>query len=838
MAAPDSKIWLGTRDSGLFYLPEGGGVTAVRGSGDIRVRSLLPARGPELWVGASEGVWHWNGTSLSRDGVPSSLLQVAVLSMIRDRDSNIWIGTNRGLLRFNASGVSSLARNDASAVAEVTALFEDREGNLWMGGTNGIERLRDSAFATYSVPGLTSQSMGPVYAAPDDSVWFAPGAGGLRRMKEGKTASIDAAGMAQDIVYSIAGSGDELWIGRQRGGLTYLRHTGSGLAAKTYKLSDGLAQDSVFAVHHSRNGAIWAGTLSAGVSELQNGQFTNYKTADGLASNTITSIAEGSDGTMWFGTPTGLSAKSPKGWRTYTASDGLPSREVNCLLEDSTGALWIGTSGGLAFLAGGRIHSPRKAPDSLREQIFGIAEDKEEWLWVATANHVLQVKRSSLTRDVWNELDFREYGLADGLWGTEGVKRWRSVTADPQGRVWFSTNRGLSVVTPSRARVNSLPALVHIEAVEADGDTLNLRQELRFSSAARTTTFRYAGLSLGNAERVRYRYRLDGYDHEWSEPATNRDATYHLAPGSYRFRVIASNSDGLWNSADAAIGLEVEPEFWQTWWFRLACVLAVGLATLAIYLLRMRHVTRLMNVRFEERLAERGRIAQDLHDNLLQGVLSLSMQLQVAADQLPADSPARARMNRILQLTKQVVDEGRNTLRGLRSSIENPDDLVTSLSQVPKELGEQKTPFRIVVEGSSKPLRPAIRDDVYCIGREALLNAFRHSMADSIDLRLEYRGTELRMQVRDNGRGIDPRVIGSSRDVHQGLSRMRERAERIGAKIRVLSRAGGGTEVEVRVRNRVAFETRNPIWVAKWMSRFHQRHPGKAVRQIPKPNVG
>jgi signal transduction histidine kinase len=300
---------------------------------------------------------------------------------------------------------------------------------------------------------------------------------------------------------------------------------------------------------------------------------------------------------------------------------------------------------------------------------------------------------------------------------------------------------------------------------------------------------------------------------------------------------MASNSDGLWNGAEASIGLEVEPEFWQTWWFRLACVLAAGLATLAIYLLRMRQVTRLMNVRFEERLAERGRIAQDLHDNLLQGVLSLSMQLQVAADQLPADSPARTRMNRILQLTKQVVDEGRKTLRGLRSSIENPDDLLTSLSQIPNELGEQQMPFRIVVEGSPRPLRPAIRDEVYSIGREALLNAFRHSMADNVDLRLEYRGNELRMQVRDDGRGVDSRVIDSGRDAHLGLLRMHERAERIGAKIKVLSRAGDGTEVEVRVPNRVAFETPRPTWVARWMLKFQQRHQGGA-RRIPKPDVG
>jgi signal transduction histidine kinase len=202
----------------------------------------------------------------------------------------------------------------------------------------------------------------------------------------------------------------------------------------------------------------------------------------------------------------------------------------------------------------------------------------------------------------------------------------------------------------------------------------------------------------------------------------------------------------------------------------------------------MRHVTGLLNVRFEERLAERGRIAQDLHDNLLQGILSLSMQLRVLAEQLPADVPARISMNRILQLTDTVVHEGRKTLQGLRSSIENPDDLVNALAQIPQELGEPEVTFRIVVEGSSLPLRPAIRDDVYCIGREALMNAFRHSRARNIDLRLEYSANELGIYVRDNGRGIDPRMFTSGCVARRGLAEMQGRAGKIGAKLRV--RAG------------------------------------------------
>jgi ligand-binding sensor domain-containing protein len=181
--------------------------------------------------------------------------------------------------------------------------------------------------------------MGPLYADPDDHIWFAPIAGGLRWLKGGKGGVVTVAGLIHDSVYSISGSGKNLWLGRQRGGLTHLRSIHGAVTAQTYTQADGLAQNSVYAVYQSRDGTVWSGTLSGGVSELRNGHFTTYTTTNGLASNTVSSIAEGADGTMWFGTPNGLSAMSKSGWRTYTVHDGLSSQDVNCLLQDSTGVL-------------------------------------------------------------------------------------------------------------------------------------------------------------------------------------------------------------------------------------------------------------------------------------------------------------------------------------------------------------------------------------------------------------------------------------------------------------------------------------------------------------------
>ncbi len=824
--ASDGKLWLATEDKGLFYMRDGR-VSAVLGEGklDRKITCFLALENGELWIGTEKGVIEWNGTKLTPTRVPSALRHIKIYAMIRDRDSNIWVGTAGGLVRVNAEGVS-FDRAGRGSSEPVTALFEDREGNIWIGGPRGLERLRDSAFVTYPVPGLRSQSMGALYVDQEERAWFAPFEGGLQWLQGGKTGRVTNDGLSKDVVYSIAGSKNELWIGRQRGGLTNLRNVHGSFTAGTYTQVDGLAQNSVYAVYQSRDGTVWSGTLSGGVSKLRNGHFTTYTTANGLASNTVSAIAEGRDGTMWFGTPNGLSALAKSGWRSYTVRDGLASADVNCLLRDSTGTLWIGTAEGLAFFSAGHMQVPRRVPDSLHEPIFGMAEDRNGWLWIATASHVLQVQRRSLLGDGLSETDVREYGLADGLQGTEGVKRYQSVVADSQGQVWLSTNRGLSVVNPSRGTVNSPPALVHIEAVSADGSALDLRGPIRVPAAKQQTTFRYVGLSLSNSERVRYRYRLEGFDHGWSEPVTNREATYgNLGAGSYRFRVMASNGDGLWNGAEAAVALEVQPALWQTWWFRLACVMCAGLATLLVYRLRLHQLTRLLNVRFEERLAERTRIAQELHDTLLQGVLSVSMQLHVAVDQLPADSPALPAMNRILQLTGQVVDEGRNTLRGLRSSIESAHDLKSSLSRIPEELGsEQAINFRVIVEGATVPLRPAIRDEVYRIGREALVNAFRHSGAGNIDLHLEYAPKQLRILVQDDGRGIDPQVLQSGRDGHWGLAGMRERAERIGGKLRVLSRSGGGTEVELRLPSDVAWECHRPSPASHWFAGLYRRN--------------
>jgi signal transduction histidine kinase len=287
-----------------------------------------------------------------------------------------------------------------------------------------------------------------------------------------------------------------------------------------------------------------------------------------------------------------------------------------------------------------------------------------------------------------------------------------------------------------------------------------------------------------------------------------RQASYtNLKPGDYHFRVRGAIGTGQWSELQSYVPLKVTPAFYQTAWFALLCAAVALLLMWLVYQWQIRRVEALLNSQFRTRLSERTRIAQELHDTLLQGVLSASMQLHVANDLLAPESPARPLLRRVLELMGNVIEEGRNAVRDLRISKDGAQDLEQAFSRIPEELVPKNgTNYRVVVEGASRTLHPMVRDEVFRIGREAIANAFRHSGATSIEVALEYGANELKVSVRDNGCGIEPQVLQSGRDGHWGLSGMRERAERAGAKLRVWSSAASGTEVDLRVPARIAFE--------------------------------
>jgi len=493
----------------------------------------------------------------------------------------------------------------------------------------------------------------------------------------------------------------------------------------------------------------------------------------------------------------------------------LPSPEVNCLFEDSSGTLWSGTSAGLAFFASNRFQIPHESPDVLRKQIVGMAEDNSGRFWIATSDHVLRVPRDKLLTDVVQGADVREYGQADGLESTGGVKRSRSVVSDSAGRIWFSLRSGLSVVNPSQITDYSLPALPHIEAITADNNSANLAASVRIPPSPRRITFEYTGLSLAVPGRIQFRYFLEGFDSSWSQPVAAREAVYtNLGAGSYRFRLVASNSEGLWNGPEAAIGFEVEPTLSETWWFRSAMVLCVGLVALAAYLIRMRQLTRLLNARFEERLAERVRVARELHDTLLQSFQGLLLRFQTAYalfDTRPAD--AKEVLGSSIDQTAQAITEGREAVQGLRASTVESNDLAQAITTLGEQLAAAASAatsvgLHVEVEGTPRNLHPIVRDDIYRVASEALRNAFRHAQAQQIEVEFRYDQQQFRLRIRDDGKGIEATFLAAEgRAGHFGLHGMRERAKLMGGKLTVWTAAESGTEIELIIPAAHAYAT-------------------------------
>jgi len=823
----DGSVWLGTRDAGLLHVREGN-ARPVKGLPDRKVNSLVPIANGGLLIGTDNGLVKWNGRDIVKDGIPAELLNGRVMSMTLDHDGNLWAGGSRGLVRLTSQGAAAVETRNYPDAGMIGALFEDREGGLWIGRGQRLERYRDRTFLTYPAIGpASSDNNGPLFVDAAARTWFGPSSGGLFWLRD--TGQNTVAGLANDVVYSIDGRANELWIGSQREGLTHVRMDGDTAIAERVPGVTG----SIYSVRQSRDGSIWAGSLNSGVSRLRDGRVIVYSTGNGLSSNTITAMEEDAGGTMWFATPNGLNAFANDHWSLYTGEQGLPPGRMNCLTADSSGILWIGTDAGLAFLRDGRVHTVSDSSEPLLDNVLGIADDRRGGLWVATPKHIARLPRDSALGAGVEKQSVRVFGSADGISVTEGVRRDRSVLRDPFGRVWFSLRRGISVIDTARLASRSAPAILHLESISADGNPVSLTPPIRISSARKRIRFGYVGLSLSVPDRVRYRYRLDSFDSDWSDPWQARETGYtNLGPGSYRFRLIASNSDGIWNSAEAAIDFEVVPPISQSLWFRAALLIACVLIGAASYRLRLNRLTRQLNMRFDERLAERTRIGQELHDTLMQGMLAASMQLHVAVDALPPTSPSRPQFGRVMAIMRQVIDESRNAVRGLRSTSAVSNNLEAAFSNVQGEFpGSEAINFRIIVDGLRKPLNPLIRDEAYRIGREALVNAFRHSGSPNVEMELEY-DDEFRLTVRDSGRGIDEEVLRSGRDGHWGLVGMRERAERIGAELRVWSRAAAGTELKLTIPGKVAFSTQDGTPIRWWLPVWFRKRTAKRNERI------
>jgi signal transduction histidine kinase/ligand-binding sensor domain-containing protein len=813
---PDQSVWLGTQNNGLFRLRQGHLSSVAHGLKDLKINCVFPADSGGLWVGTDHGLHLWEGGSLTRMNSLASLAQLQVLTITRDHDANVWVGTNHGIVRVTPSGVVSLDLLDAKAGSEVTAIFEDLDGDIWFGGPHGLQRLRNSMFTTYSTAdGLPPGGYGAIYVDATGRTWLAPLSGGLYWMWDGQVGHITSDDIDHDVVYSISGGNGDIVVGRQRRGLTVLSERGNTFSARTYSQAEGLAQNSVYSILRDRDGTLWAGTLSGGISKLQAGKFTNYSAATGLISDSVTSVVEGFDGTMWFATAGGLASLSNGRWKYYTTREGLPSNAVRTVFQDTRHVLWIVTAGGLAYLSSGRVGVPENLPDPLREQIFGIAEDEMGMLWFTTSDHVLRVNKERLLNGLLSETDVQIYGVDDGLPEVEGVARDRSVVADHSGRVWLSLTSSLCLADPTLTYKNAVPAATRIESATVSGHDISPQKPFEVPPGMRTISFAFAGTNLAMPARTRFRYKLDGSGQQWSDIVATKQVVFsNLSPGKYVFRIIASNPIGLWNGPETSLPFIVEPSFWQTWWFFTLCVVASLSLLWALYLVRLRQITASLRLRHQERLDERENIARDLHDTFFQSVQSLFLRLHTATNQLPSRDPARQALEALLDDSDRVMREGRETFLDLSTQAKDSPGLSELLADCCAEFSAaHPIEYRIEINGQPRQLNPTVSNELSKIAREALSNAFKHAEADAIEVDLSYGSNDLRLRVRDNGKGFDPaRIPVDAGPRHLGLANMRKRAKTIEATLNLWSRMGLGTELEAIVPGTHAYVGKSRSW--------------------------
>ena len=786
--------------------------------------------------------------------------------LLRDRDGGLWVGTSgRGLAHLHQGRIDLFTQQDGLSGDDVSNLFEDREGNIWVSTFDGLDRFRDLPVATFSVnQGLSNPRVVSILAASDGSVWIRT-LDGLNRWNHGQ------------VTLYREGHGRSVQAAPKQAGQQ---------ASAPKIINSGLPDRGVGSLFEDERHRIWLSTLG-GFGYLENDRFVPVK---GVPGGRVHSIAGDGKGNLWIAhQDLGLFRFSPaevqqipwtafghqdfasdlavdrlhnglwlgffRGGVTYyadgqprasyTAADGLGEGRVNSLRLDSEGTLWAATESGLSRLKNGRAVTLTRNTGLPCDAIHWSTEDDAHALWLYTVCGLVSIARPELDawtgavdkdRNTTRTIRVTTYDSSDGVSSRANAGGFSPhVSKSADGKLWFFPLDGASVVDPRSLAFNRLPPPVHIEQIAADGKIRQVAPgangSWRLPPLTRDLVIDYTGLSLAASEKVRFRYKLEGHDRDWQDAGTRRQAFYNdLPPRDYRFRVTACNDSGVWNEAGTFLDFSVDAAYYQTNWFRLSCVAAFLASLAALYHLRLRQVQRQFQLRLEERLAERTRIAQELHDTLLQGFQSAVMHVAVAADGLPPNSQAQPTLTRAIQLMRQVIDEGRNAVRGLRAYGTGSLDLEQALSRVQQEVAaDAKTGepvrFRVVVEGRHRPLRPLLRDDVYRIGREALINAFRHSRAQHIEVTIEYSPGQLSVRVRDDGCGIDPNMLSSGRDGHWGLSGMRERADRIGGRLRVSSSAAAGTQIELSIPGNVAFLNHSE----RRLGWFRNRHPSAST---------
>lgn len=866
------RIWAET-SKGLYVLEQGVWqlVDARWGFAIPGKTSLVRDRMGTLWAATNEGIYVLRMGARRFERVETDAQPRA--SLYRTNDGTLWKYDDRGFSPLHGPDVPSRSATFSETASwSSNVLLFDREGALWMAACPGILCRTETPYA-FDRPLLLEELTGDMFSALDGlssdtpmtlmedregDIWVGTKLG-LDRFRRNDVTTVR---FPEPLVYFalLPGEAGVMWTGTAtQGGITdrlwrldprpspvpgfsaevtaaYRDTDGSlllGGRAGSWRFADGKFTplaipkkeegNKVQAITRDGAGRLWMSFRASTVYRLDGDTWTPRGDIANLPELPPTRAVTDEQGRVWlgYGQNTLAIVDGPKA-EVFSEADGLRTGIVSAILPGPD--TLVGGELGMAAFDGRRFRPLSAARPDVLTGVTGLLRTRDGTLWVNGNAGAVRISANDLRRALAEpdfRMPFKLFDMLDGMPGAaQQVRPLPTLVEGTDGKLWFAATNGLAWIDPERIHHNPLPPSVVIRSIIAGDRRYVPRADLRMPPRTRGLKIEYSALSLAVPERVAFRYRLEGVDDGWQDPGTRREAIYtNLGPGHYRFHVIAANDDGVWNEQGASVAFEIEPTFFETHWFLALCVLAASVLLWLLYVLRLRQMTARVRHRLEERHAERERIARELHDTLLQGIQGLMLHFQAVAARLP-QGELREGMERALDRADDVLVEGRDRVRELRASSDDIPDLAHAFTAIASEFGGNHAPaFRVVVEGAACALDPLVADELYRIGREALFNAFLHAEASEIEAGISYGVDELRLCFRDNGGGIDSSILSAGRAGHWGLRGMRERAEKLGARLDIRSSVGKGTEVALSLSANRAYAPRAGDKWRRWLRR-------------------
>jgi ligand-binding sensor domain-containing protein len=756
--------------------------------------SLYAGRDGEIWIPTTVELLKYQDGKLFSYPV-RELKNSVIRDIISDKDGNLWIAAD-GIHRFRDGKIDSFTISDGLSINDPFVLYEDQEGSIWIGHhTAGLARIKDGKFTSYTTKeGLLSNYINTTYEDRSGRLWI--NAGGLAELKDNEWEyhSLQK-GLSDRSIITIAETADgTMWLGAETSRALYRYKDGQ---FSRFPLAQPLTNKIIYVLFTDKDNGLWIGTTD-GLGRLKDNKLNIYTISQGLSSSNIRAIIEDKQNNVWIGTlDNGLNIIN-KEETTNSISKQLLGQSISSLYCDKEGTVWIGTNGsGLYRYRDGHFTNYR-TKDGLSDDVtFTILEDDRENLWMGSEKGVYRVSKKSLDEFDAGRVKTIEsisYGIEDGMVSSSvtGVNQ-PTACKTKDGRLWFPTIKGLVVIDPNKMMDNLVVPPVHIETAKIDGKIADLKERVVIPKEAMELSISYTATSLLIPKKVKFKYRLEGFDKDWVEAEGRREAHYTNLPyGNYRFKVIASNNDGLWNEVGAELNIYKRPFFYQTYWFYILCILLIGLLGWTLYYLRMVQ----MKSRFSAILDERNRIAREIHDTLIQGMIGTSAQLD-AISMMLFTSPlaAKQHLDQLRIMVRQSIDEARRSVWNIRHLDNESGNLGNLLLDFAKEaIKDREIDIDLQMQGQFRSISPELEKNIVRIGQEAIINSIKHANAAHIIIALSYSQQYLRLCIRDDGCGFDVDKERESTD-HFGLLGMQERAKAIKGQLTINSSPGIGTEI-------------------------------------------